>query len=84
MKQSKKLVRQGEQHLFDLAAAYRACCLPACRHEGLDSDTAFACFSLDNPYVPYLGSLFQQYQENLSAFQYWGYVSLRISGSLRR
>jgi hypothetical protein len=79
MKQPEKLVRQGEQYLRGLAATYRRCWQAACRYDGLDPDAAFVCFSCENPYVPYLGRIFQQYQENLQAFGCWGYVGLTIA-----
>jgi hypothetical protein len=84
MKQAEKLVRQGEQYLLDLVATYRACWQAACRYDGLESDSAFTCFSADNPYLPYLRRLFQQYRENLEAFENWGYIGLRISELLKR
>lgn len=84
MKQPEKLVRQGEQYLRGLAATYRQCWQAACQYDQLDPDEAFVCFSRENPYVPYLGGIFQQYQENLQAFTCWGYVGLTMSGSLRQ
>ncbi len=84
MKQPEKLVRQGERYLRGLAATYRRCWQAACQYDGLDPDAAFIYFSRENPYVPYLGRILQQYQENLWAFGCWGYVGLTISGSLRR
>ncbi|SRR5579883_614007 len=84
MKQPEKLVRQGEQYLRALTATYGQCWQAACRYDGLDPDAAFVCFSRENPYVPYLGRILQQYQENLQAFGCWGYVGLTISESLRR
>jgi hypothetical protein len=79
MNQAEKLVRQGEQTLFALVATYRTCWQDACRYDGVDPKELFVCFSSDNPYVPYLGRLVEQYQEALAAFQAWGYVGLRIS-----
>lgn len=84
MKQAEKSVRQGEYYLRDLAATYRQCWQAACRYDGLEPDRVCVCFSHENPYVPYLGRIFQQYQENLQAFRCWGYVGVTISGSLRR
>lgn len=84
MKQPEKLVRQGEQYLRSLAATYRRCWQAACRYDGLDPDATCVCFSCENPYVPYLGRIFQQYQENLQAFTCWGYVGLTMSGSPRQ
>lgn len=79
MNQAEQIVKQGERTLLGLATTYRRCWEDACRHDGLDPDTVFACFSPDNPYVPYLGRLFQQYQEALAAYQAWGYVGLSLT-----
>ena len=79
MKQAERIVRQGEQTILGLASTYRKCWEAACRHDGFDPDTVFACFSPGNPYTIYLHRLFEQYQEELAAFQVWGYVGLRIT-----
>lgn len=79
MKKADQIVREGEHYLLALVATYHKCWGAACRYDGLDPDTCFACFSSDNPYVPYLNSLFQQYQENWAALTVWGYVGLRIT-----
>ncbi len=84
MKQAEKLVRQGDRHLRALVATYWQCWQAACRYDQLDPERACVCFSHENPYVPYLHRLFQQYQENLQAFTCWGYVGLTMSGSLRQ
>ena len=79
MKQAEKLVRQGEQYILGLAWACQRCWKAACRYDGIDPQTTFACFSSDNPYRPFLDRLFEQYQEALAAYLVWGYVGLRIS-----
>lgn len=79
LKQAEQFVRQGEQAILGLACTYRRCWEAACRHDGIDPDAVFACFSPDNPYIPFLNTLFWQYQETLAASLVWGYVGQSIS-----
>ena len=79
MNQAEKLVRQCERTLLARAATYRKCWEDARRHARLAPKTVFVHFSPDNPYVPYLGRLFEQYQEALAALKVGGYVGLRLS-----
>ena len=79
MKKAEQLVKQGEQFILGLAWSYRRCWEAACRHDGIDPNTPFACFSRENPYRPFLDRLSQEYQEALTAYLVWGYVGLRIS-----
>jgi hypothetical protein len=51
----------------------------ACRHDGLEEDTVFACFSEGNPFTPYLDRLFLQYQEARASYLVWGYVGQRLT-----
>lgn len=90
MKQAEQVVRQGERRSLAWLI-HRRCWQDACRHDGIDPDTVFACFPPDNPYTPFLERLFLQYQEALAAFRVWGSIGLRLtpregtqpSGSIR-
>jgi len=76
---AEQLVRQADRYILGLAATYRGCWEAACRHDGLDPQCTLAVFSDENPYIPYLHRIYQQYQEALAAYQVWGYVGQRLS-----
>ena len=84
MTKADTLVRQGKRYLLGLAATYHACWESACRHDDIDPNAFFSAFSPENPYIPCLAKLFEQYQESRAALEVWGYVGLSISVHPRR
>lgn len=73
------LDKLAEQTVDDLRATYCRVWQSACEHDGVSSDEVFVILSPDNPFQPYLDTVWQKYQQAMNDQQAFGYVGLDLN-----
>jgi hypothetical protein len=66
------------QFLEDLLLTCKSAFEAACKHDGIPSDTKFAVFSKDNPFVPFVNSGMAEYMQAKQDFFNLGYCGMVI------
>ncbi len=70
--------KSGLEYIAGLRATCKAVYQSALKHDGMPSDTKFAVFSDDNPFVPYHDKAMSELWAAMREYQAGGYVGLRI------